>query len=202
MTALGALTKLKRRLAANWPRREPAYFDFGGSRYRYFHHAYNHARQNDRAVEIPIAAAELAKRGDVRVLEIGHVLGHYLEHVHDVVDKYEPGPNVSNVDIADYRAPNPYDLIVSISTLKHVGWDSIAMLDGVPPDAESKDRTKIPATLRSVLKMLAPGGRLLVTVPVGYNEFLDAMLAERSLPFTTTRYLRRISEPNRWGEAS
>lgn len=194
------LKELKHRLAVWRYRMFPGTFTFQGRNYRYFHHPYNNTWTNERAVELALAKHELQKYRDKRVLELGNVLNHYLKQPHDVVDKYEPGEGVVNVDIIDFNPGKPYDLILSISTLEHVGWDSIAMTDGVAPDEESKEPTKIPETLERLSVMLAPGGRLVVTVPFGYNDFLNDFLANDTLPFTETRYLRRMAEPNKWRE--
>jgi hypothetical protein len=40
-----------------------------------------------------------------------------------VADKYEVSPGVINKDIVEFVPPQKYDLIVSISTLEHVGWN-------------------------------------------------------------------------------
>lgn len=97
-------------------------FMFHNKSYRYFYHKYNTTWQNERAVEIPIVWDIVKKRGG-NVLEIGNVLPHYFTFQHDVVDKHEKGEGVINEDVADLRLQNKYDLIVSISTIEHVGWD-------------------------------------------------------------------------------
>ena len=66
-----------------------------------------------------------------RVLELGHVLSHYVDPSnygfasHTVVDKYETSAmaNVHNVDIVDFESDALFDLIVSVSTIEHIGWD-------------------------------------------------------------------------------
>lgn len=57
------------------------------------------------------------------MLEVGNVLSHYFPIHHDIVDKYEVCPGVINQDIADFLPQEKYDLILSISTVEHVGWD-------------------------------------------------------------------------------
>jgi cyclopropane fatty-acyl-phospholipid synthase-like methyltransferase len=54
---------------------------------------------------------------------VDDVLSHYYHITHDVVDKYEKGKNIINQDIVDFTPNERYDLIVSISTMEHVGWD-------------------------------------------------------------------------------
>jgi hypothetical protein len=38
-----------------------------------------------------------------------------------VLDKYEQAPGVINEDVVSFSPPQKYDLIVSVSTLEHVG---------------------------------------------------------------------------------
>ena len=57
------------------------------------------------------------------IFEVGSVLSHYFPINHDVLDKYEKGHGVINQDVVDFKPHNKYDLIVSISTLEHVGFD-------------------------------------------------------------------------------
>ena len=47
----------------------------------------------------------------------------YYKFEHDIVDKYEKKKGIINQDIVDYKPDKKYDLIISISTLEHVGWD-------------------------------------------------------------------------------
>ena len=46
--------------------------------------------------------------------------------------------------------------------------------------------------------LLAPGGRLWCTIPVGYNAALDRRLREGGLDFTGMTALRRCGRSNRW----
>jgi SAM-dependent methyltransferase len=163
-------------------------FVFAGREYRYFRHPHNATWQNERAVEVPIARTAVLEATGGRVLEIGNVLGHYMRHEHDVVDKYEAGANVQNVDVLAFEADEPYDLIVSVSTLEHVGWD----------EAE-RDPDKIPRAVERLRSLLAPGGRALVTLPVGYNPWLDDLLKAEALGFDEEHWLLRDGR-TRWRE--
>lgn len=172
-------------------RLRPRTFTLAGTEYRYFVHGYNQTWRNERAVEIPIALRQLDERGSGRVLEVGNVLAHYGRRGHDVVDKYESVPGVINADILDLGADRPYDLILAISTLEHVGFDE-----------ERRDAGKPRRAVERMRAMLAPGGTLLVTVPLGYNEALDRQLQERAISFDDLRFLVRVSADNRWREVS
>lgn len=173
-------------------RRGSATFTFDGAEHRYHRAAYNYTWLNERSVELPLAEAQLdaALRAGVqptRILEVGNVLAHYRPVTHTVVDKYEPAPGVRNVDVVDLDLPGPFDLILAVSTLEHVGLDEETQDPGKPARAI--------ATLSSVL---APGGRLWCTLPVGYNPTLDTAVREGRLGFTRVTALRRTGRANRW----
>ena len=98
-------------------------FQFDGQEYEYLYHPYNRTWKNERGVEIPIFRELLFKHEGKRVLEVGNVLSHYFPIHHEVVDKYEVAPGVINRDIVEFVPQDKFDLIISISTLEHVGWD-------------------------------------------------------------------------------
>jgi hypothetical protein len=162
-------------------------FTFAGRSYEYLAHPHNFTWMHERAVEVPIAAAEL--RGtEGRVLEVGHVLGHYGFAGHDVVDKYERAPGVRNADVLELEPGTPYEKIVSVSTLEHVGVDD-----------EQHDPERAVGAIGRLRALLAPGGRLFVTVPAGYNPALDAALREDP-PFDEVRAMVRVGAGMRWRE--
>lgn len=167
-------------------------FRFDGRTYRYFLHPYNRTVRNERCVEIPIVLDWLERQRGRRILEVGHVLGHYGRVGHDVVDKYEAADRVIRTDIAAFAPSRPYDLILSVSTLEHVGWDE-----------EPKEPEKIHAVLDRLRRVcLAPGGMLIATVPLGYNPYLDDALASGRLPFARVLYMRRLSKWAHWEECT
>jgi hypothetical protein len=166
-------------------------FTYDGRTYRYFFHRYNSTWKTERAVEVPIVRAFLRDRDGRRVLEVGNVLSHYGPVAHDIVDKYERAPGVLNVDIVDYAPLVRYDLIVSISTLEHVGWDE-----------EPRDPAKLLRAVDHLRALLAPGGRALVTLPLAYNPAMDDMLRDSRLRFDHVGCLKRISTDNRWAEVA
>ncbi|MEZ5123660.1 MAG: glycosyltransferase family 4 protein [Solirubrobacterales bacterium] len=169
-------------------RRGP-HFEFAGETYRYLYHRYNNTWMNERAVEVPIAGQAIAARPTADVLEIGNVLPHYLRSGHEVVDKYEHGSGVRNIDVLDLEPDRRWDLIVSISTLEHVG------VDDAPHDP-----ARGAAAARLLASRLAPGGELLLTVPVGYNPELDRALIDGALPGMELRALRRTAPGPNWAE--
>src|SRR2546430_9278756 len=79
----------------------------------------------------------------------------------------------------------PYDLIVSVSTLEHVGYDE----DPREPDKAAR-------AVRNLLGLLAPGGTMLATIPIGHNRDLDDALMGRSEEHTSlqpqSNHVRRL----------
>lgn len=170
-------------------RLRPGSFAFAGASYRYFVHPYNTTWRNERAVELPIVLRALDEHRGARVLEVGNVLAHYGRRGHDVVDKYESARGARSVDVVELEAAEPYDLVVTISTLEHVGFDE-----------EERDPGKPRRAVDRMASVLAPGGTLLVTAPVGYNESLDGDLLEGRIAFDELRFLKRVSPRNDWRE--
>ncbi len=166
-------------------------FTARGVDYRYFYHAYNQTYSNERAVEIPLVWAIVQPVPSQRVLEVGNVLSHYFPTQHEVIDKYERAPGVQNVDVVDFRPARAYDLIVSISTLEHVGFNE----QPLEPDKPLR-------AIRHLRRCLSPQGRLVITVPVGFNPHLDRMLQERRIPLDDALYLKRVSWDNRWRQVT
>jgi cyclopropane fatty-acyl-phospholipid synthase-like methyltransferase len=163
-------------------------FKFRGHVYKYFCNKYNTTWKNERVVEVPIVW-EIVKNCHGKILEMGNVLSHYYAVTHDVVDKYEKAEGVINQDVVDFRTSERYDLIVSISTIEHVGWDE-----------SPKDDKKILVAIDNLKKLLNPKGRIVVSMPIGHNPYLDNLLKEEKTGFTSRFYLKRISKDNRWIE--
>lgn len=164
-------------------------FRLSGCIYDYFHHEYNATWNNERAVEVAVIWEIIKKYQGKRILEVGNVLSHYYPVVHDIIDKFEQAPGVLNVDVIDFQPHAKYDLIVSISTLEHVGWDE-----------EPKDPLKIIFAIKNLESILVPGGQMVVTLPMGYNHEMDRLFREKQIKFTKHHYLKRISEDNKWME--
>jgi SAM-dependent methyltransferase len=168
----------------------PGTFFFDGETYPYFRHHHNATWRNERAVEVPIVTRALAQARGGAVLEVGNVLRHYGWSDHPVVDKFEPGPGVINEDVLDYDPGRALDLIVTISTLEHVGWDD-----------RPRDPAKLDAVVAHLRSLLAPGGRLVATLPLGYNPHIDERAAHGALGFDRLAFLERVDR-RRWREAS
>ena len=167
------------------------FFIFRNKNYHYFYHPYNCTCLNERAVEIPIVWGVVKDHQNKRILEVGNALNHYFSYQHDIVDKYEKSGDVINQDVVDFEPTEKYDLIVSISTLEHVGFDE-----------ELKDPQKIIFALKNLQNCLVPGGKMVVTLPLGYNPEMDNLLIGGRIPFTRQYFLKRISDSNEWQEVN
>jgi hypothetical protein len=160
---------------------------FNFKMYKYFRHEFNITGKNERIVELPIVLDFYSRCVRNRILEIGNVLSHYQRIQHDVVDKYEVLPGVINEDIVNYCPKTKYEAIISISTLEHIGWDE-----------DPKDTTKILKAIDHIRKLLTPEGRMMITLPFGYNVIMDQMIEEGVIRFKHQRYMKRISQENTW----
>lgn len=169
------VAELRRATAPIAARRSPLRnqsFAVGASSFTYFVHPHNTTWRNERAVEIPLALEFLRDR-DGNGLEFGNVLSRYgvSSGITTVVDKYERAPGVVNEDIVDFAPNGPFDFIVSISTLEHVGWDE-----------RPRTPEKVELAFHRLRSLLAPSGRMFVTTPLGHNEALDAAVLEKRWP--------------------
>jgi len=176
---------------AHLPRSRKATFTFDGHVYPYFRHNYNVTWLNERCIEIPIMREVIAHSRGARMLEVGNVLSCYDRTLkHTVIDKYETPsrPDFYAEDAETFTRGAPYDLIVSISTLEHVGWDETP-----------KDTGKISRTIRHLRSLLKPKGELVFTAPVGYSPPLDEVIDEGD-GFISRRCLKRVSALNEWEE--
>ena len=164
-------------------------FRFRGADCNYFYHPYNLAWRNERTVEIPIARGFLAAHEGQEILEVGNVLSHYLPVTHDILDKYEVADGVISEDVLCFAPRKQYDLIISISTLEHIGYDE-----------DPKDPGKVINAVENLAGLLAPGGVMMATVPLGYNPEFDRLLKQREIPFSDVFALRRVPGKNKWVE--
>lgn len=163
-------------------------FRFRGKDYPYCCHWYNTTFDNERAIEVAIAE-DLLRSARGRTLEVGNVLSHYIGGRWDILDKYEKGRGVINEDIVDFQPAEKYDLIISVSTLEHVGFDE-----------KLRDPAKFTAAVRKLQSILAPGGRIFFTIPVGYNP--DAVATLESQPLVAKKYYFEHVAQDRWEEVS
>lgn len=166
-------------------------FTFDGKTYDYFIHEYMSAWNSERSVEVPIGWEAVKTHQGQRILEVGNVLQHYYPISHDVLDKYEAEPEVIVADIVDFKPAKKYDFVISISTLEHVGYTTT-------PN-EPRKILRVVENLRK--NCVAPGGDILVTLPVGEPKLLKEIIDKGELPFNKWKCLKRTSGDNKWKEA-
>lgn len=162
-------------------------FIYQMKRYKYLYRNYSSTWATEREVEIPIAYKFINEKRGGRVLEVGNVLSHYFKIKHFVLDKYERAPMVINADIANFRPKTKFDRIVSISTLEHVGWDE-----------KIKDPNKFERAVHNIRHMLKPNGSCLITMPLGYNPWIDRRVSENNLGLDKLEFMKRVTYSNVW----
>lgn len=168
-------------------RRADARIAFAGTEIPYAYHMFNQTWRNERCLEIAVAKHFLAGSGPWRMLEVGNVLGHYGVDGHRVVDRYENLMGAHNVDVLELDEPGRYDTIVSISSLEHVRFDE-----------DEQDPHGAALALEKLRSTLAPGGRLLVTVPIGYNPGMDADIASGRFALDEQTFYQRVNADGDW----
>ncbi len=175
-------------------RKEKYGFVFQEQPYNYFYHSYNTTWKNERQVEVPIIWHLVQNSRGKRVLEIGNVLRYYFHCLHDVVDLYENYPGAINQDIITFHPANKYDLVVSISTFEHIGNN----------DNEPNDPEKFLMAIKNVIEnVLAPGGKFILTLPLGQNPDMEGYLMANKINFISLSCLKQIDvKTNEWMELS
>lgn len=139
-------------------------FKYHGIDLEGFDAEYNDTIKNERAVELAVAHHWFESLNGGRGLEVGNVLSHYgIGQPRRIVDLHEKAEGVENISVFDIGPRQSYEWIVSISSIEHVGWR-------VDPPAAI-------AALDHLRSLLLPGGKMLVTVPGGFQLVLDEHLA-------------------------
>jgi len=167
-------------------------FQFQGNQYHYLFHPYCTTWKNERCAIVPIACEMVKKyqEQNKRILEVGNVISHIYHFNHDVLDKYEIVGDIINEDVVDFKPSKEYDLIFSIITLQHVGWNE-----------SPRDPKKILKAIENLRKILAPHGQIIIFHGLGENKQMDEFLKNGTLKFDKEFYLMKISN-YRWKEVN
>jgi len=166
-------------------------FSFNNKEYNYFVNFLNATHTNERIIEIPIIIDILKENKCKKILEIGNVISKYYDFPHTIVDKYEETENVINDDVVKFQPNEKYDLIFSISTMEHVGFDEN------PQDSE-----KILHSFENLKSLLQPNGKIIVTMPLGYNQYLDNYLMKGKFGFEKQFFFKKDQKYNTWKEVN
>ena len=141
------------------------YFLYKGGEIPYFYGRYQKTWINERSIEIPIGIEWLKRYKGREILEIGDTLRNYIEVNHEILDKFSKGEKIINEDIVDFSPSKKYDLIISISTIEHVGIE----------DSE-KDLKKSQIAIKKIYSLLNKKGKAIITIPLGHHKILDDFL--------------------------
>lgn len=169
----------------------PKTFKFKRKKYKYYFQWKNMTWMGERVIELPIIWNLLKKYKNKQILEVGNVLSQYGPVKHEILDKYEKAPGVINKDIMDYKPKNKYDLIISISTMEHVGYDEPV-----------KDPEKVINAMKKLKNMLKKDGKLVITIPINYNPKLDEYIKNKTIQFNEKYWLKRNTKNNQWTETN
>ena len=179
-------------------------FKFNGEELEYLIHPYNRTSINERKIEIPIVMNYIKKYKPNYILEIGNVLHHYYpdlfkNHNITTVDKYEK--DVTNKCLLSMDAENipkqfsnnQFGLIISISTLEHVGVD----------DYPKWKHKKTIVTKDIIDKSLSYNGILIATIPLNYKQEINDQVEKNEFNFTHRYYMERYNlVDNLWKESN
>lgn len=135
--------------------------------------------RHDRDVEVPWARARidaLLAAGARTILDVGCVDGFVMDAYPQArgLDAREIPPAWENRAVtADITAPEinddqarvvgPFDIVTCISTIEHVGLGFYG-----DPTAHGEDGPAL--AFRSLVRLTAPGGHILLTVPIGLTR--------------------------------
>lgn len=171
-------------------------FNYDQEKFHLFVHWHNcgwpPGRMTERSVELALADAWLIESDPSKVIEIGAVTPYYWpKRVAAIVDPGDDHPLVTaRTSVMDLDLKGR--AVLSISTFEHIG---------------SGEYGQEPSPHEGVLafeKLFAEAETFLVTVPMGYNDYLDKyMMNEKSFlpPDVSMRYLTRSPRGgNAWRE--
>lgn len=141
--------------------------------------------RGEREAELPIFKNILDHYDPKDVLEVGNVLRNYYPVNFTVLDKYERGKGIINDDAADYKSTKKYNLILSISTIEHIGLDE-----------ENAEPKKVLFAIKNLMKLLRKNGKFIFSYTLNYNHYLDDLVRKDGLKFSYKKILKKVK--NKW----
>lgn len=165
----------------------PTQFKYNNQLLNTFKHPYNRTSLNERIIEIPIFQHIIQKYTNAKILEVGAVMQHYQSINWPVIDKFEVGKAIINCDILNYQTTQKFDLIISISTIEHLGLDDDEIDPNKPINA-----------IKYLQSLLKPNGLLYISLPSGYNTALDTYLQNEGISSKNIDLFQRSSWSNNW----
>ena len=94
------------------------------------------------------------------------------------------------------------ELKCSTSTVNHALKDlkKNGAVEATPRLLKIRDPKKILYAVENLKKLIKPGGKVVVTLPLGYNQYMDELLKKGKLKFSKMYLMKRISKDNEWIE--
>jgi SAM-dependent methyltransferase len=142
---------------------------------------------DERVVEYPWMFSQLPNRG-AKMLDAGSSLNHGflldrlpLDRIHLTIMTLAPERRCSwsravSYVYGDLRQPEfaerSFDIVVSISTIEHIGLNNTLFYTGDPSKNEMDTSGFVPA-VKEFRRVLKPGGLCLITVPYGRREICE-----------------------------
>jgi len=99
---------------------------------------------------------------------------------------------VKNIDIVDFKSKIKYDLIISISTMEHIGFEENY--------TNEINESKIINSFKNLKSLIKDNGTCIITIPINQNPILDKLIFQEQIQFEYKYYLKRISKSNEWIE--
>lgn len=180
-------------------------FEFEGKAFNYFINAKNKTYNNERTVEV--ALAQHFYRNCNHTIELGNVSSQYFKSNFEIIDKYEKKRGVKNQDFLELDVSKylGFDFL-SISTIEHIAWDEFHRYSSDDNTSKKVMEHKIHDLIfKKITKIAGKDGRILITVPFGYNKYLDRYIQSKlkmEFPNLQVSYLSRINMKNEWAQCS
>lgn len=134
---------------------------------------YDKDRTSERRIEVAFGLDFVKRFPAETILEVGAVLQAHESINHEVVDLFDPYEKSIRQDAVtyDYTGKN----VLAISTLEHIGRDDYKK-DGFSQELIPENASKC------LEKIIKEANKYLITIPVGYNTYIDNYIANMDTP--------------------